>query len=51
MRGDIIAAMNRLHHQLDMARQSLVEKDLDTANDYMKRAETETRRLEQFLGR
>ena len=51
IRGDILAGMNRLHHQLDMARQALGTKDLETANEYMSRADEETARLEKFLGR
>ena len=51
IRVDILAAMNRLHHQLDEARQALGQKDLDTANEYMNRADNETSRLEKFLGR
>jgi serine/threonine-protein kinase len=51
MRGDILAAMNRLHHQLDQAREALAQKDLETANESMKRADADTERLEKFLGR
>jgi serine/threonine-protein kinase len=51
LRGDIVAAMNRLHHQLDEAHQALAQKDLETANEYMNRAENETTVLEKFLGR
>ncbi len=51
IRGDILAAMNRLHHQLDEAHQALAQKDLDTANEYMNRADNETAVLEKFLGR
>ena len=51
IRGDILAAMNRLHHQLDEARQALAQKDLETANEYMNRADVDTERLEKFLGR
>jgi serine/threonine-protein kinase len=51
IRGDILATMNRLHHQLDEAHQALAEKELDTANEYMNRAEEATTRLEKFLGR
>jgi serine/threonine-protein kinase len=51
LRGDIVAAMNRLHHQLDEAHQALAQKDLDTANQYMERADSETTVLEKFLGR
>jgi len=43
--------MNRLHHQLDEAHKALAEKDLDTANEYMNRADNETAVLEKFLGR
>ena len=51
IRGDILAAMNRLHHQLDQARQALAQKDLDTANESMNRADNDTEKLEKFLGR
>jgi serine/threonine-protein kinase len=51
IRGDILAAMNRLHHQLDEAHQALAQKDLETANEYMNRADNETAVLERFLGR
>ena len=51
IRGDILAAMNRLHHQLDEAHQALGQKDLETANEYMNRADADTERLEKFLGR
>jgi serine/threonine-protein kinase len=51
LRGDIVAAMNRLHHQLDEAHQALAQNDLETANDYMNRADSETAVLEKFLGR
>ena len=50
IRGDILAAMNRLHHQLDQARQAMADRDLDTANEYMNRADLDTGRLEKFLG-
>ena len=51
MRGDIIAAVSRLHRQLDQARQALNQNDLDTAADYMNRADADTSKLEKFLGR
>jgi serine/threonine protein kinase len=51
LRGDIITAINRLHHQLDQSRQALAERDLETANEYMNRADSETSNLEKFLGR
>lgn len=51
IRGDILAAMNRLHHQLDEAQKALGQRDLDTANEFMNRADMETTRLEKFLGR
>jgi serine/threonine protein kinase len=49
LRGDIIGSINRLHHQLDTARQALAQKDLDTATEYMNRADNDTARLEKFL--
>ena len=51
IRADILGAMNRLHHQLDEARKAMGQKDLETANEYMNRADGETARLEKFLGR
>ena len=51
IRGDILAAMNRLHHQLDQAHQALSGGDLDTASEYMNRADADTTKLEKFLGR
>ena len=51
LRGDILTAINRLNHQLDESRKALGERDLDTANEYMNRADAETSRLEKFLGR
>ena len=51
IRGDILATMNRLHHQLDQARQALAQRDLDSANEYMNRADADTEKLQKFLGR
>ena len=51
IRGDILTAMNRLHHQLEEARQALGQRDLDAANEAMNRADADTTRLEKFLGR
>jgi serine/threonine-protein kinase len=51
IRGDIVVAMNRLHHQLDEAHQALAQKDLDTASQYMNQADSEITLLEKFLGR
>ena len=51
IRGDILAAMNRLHHQMDMTRQALAQRDLETANEFMGRADADIERLEKFLGR
>ncbi len=51
IRADILGAMNRLHHQLDEARKAVAQRDLETANEYMNRADGETGRLEKFLGR
>ena len=50
LRGDMVAAINRLHHQLDTARQALAQKDLESANESMNRADNDTGRLEKFLG-
>ena len=51
IRGDILASMNRLHHQLSEAQKALDANDLENANLYMNRADEETTRLEKFLGR
>jgi serine/threonine protein kinase len=51
MRGDIVAAMNRLNNEMGEANRALNENDLETANQYMDRAERDLATLENFLGR
>ncbi len=51
IRGDIIATINRMDNDLREAQTALNQNDLDTANQYLDRADTETARLESFLGR
>ncbi len=51
IRGDILAAMNRMNTDLREAQTALNQKDLETANQYLDRADKETTKLESFLGR
>ncbi len=51
IRGDILAAMNRLHNQLNDANRALAENDIHSASEYMDRAEGQVATLEKFLGR
>ncbi len=51
LRGDILAAMNRLDNDINEASQALNRKDPDSANQYMDHAEQELSTLESFLGR
>jgi serine/threonine-protein kinase len=51
IRGDILATMNRLTNDLRDAHTALEQRDLQTAADYMERADKATSRLETFLGR
>ncbi len=51
IRGDILTAMNRLHHQLNEAQRALDGLDIAGANDYMNRADNDVEKLEKFLGR
>ena len=51
IRGDILAAMSRMNGDLREANRALGQNDLQTANDYMDRADRETSTLESFLGR
>ena len=51
IRGDILAAMNRLHNHLDEANRAIAARDIQAANEYMDRAENEAATLEKFLGR
>jgi serine/threonine-protein kinase len=50
MRTDMVAAMNRLRHQLNEAQRALNERDLATANEFMNRADNEVEKLEKFVG-
>jgi serine/threonine-protein kinase len=51
IRGDILASMTRMNRFLEEADRALSQRDLDSANDYMDRANTELAKLESFLGR
>jgi len=51
LRGDIVAAMSRLSNDLREAHAALSQNDLETAEQYMARADKETATLEAFLGR
>ena len=51
LRGDILAAMNRMHNDMTQANSALARNDLETANDYMDRANREIAVMEKFLGR
>jgi eukaryotic-like serine/threonine-protein kinase len=50
MRGDVVGELNRMHTDLREANDALHDHDLDTARDYMDKANEELRKLEQFLG-
>ncbi len=51
MRGDMVAAWNRMNNDLREADRAINDHDLDAARDYMDKANEELRKLEQFLGR
>jgi len=51
IRGDILAAMNRMNSDLREAQTALNQNDLQAANEYLDRADKETAKLESFLGR
>ena len=51
IRGDILAAMNRLNSDMREAQAALGQNDLKTADEYISRADKETVTLEKFLGR
>ncbi|HEX3435862.1 MAG TPA: serine/threonine-protein kinase [Pseudacidobacterium sp.] len=51
MRGDIVAAMNRMNSSMSEANRALEQNNLQTANEYMDRAEKDLATLESFLGR
>ena len=50
MRGDVVGELNRMNNDLREADRALNEHDLDTARDYMDKANEELRKLQQFLG-
>jgi eukaryotic-like serine/threonine-protein kinase len=51
LRGDMVAAQQRMQTDLANAESALQAKDLDSAKKYAGMAETETEKLERFLGR
>ncbi len=51
IRGDVLAAMNRLGNNLRKAQAAIAQNDLQTADEYMERADKDTSTLEKFLGR
>jgi eukaryotic-like serine/threonine-protein kinase len=51
IRGDILAAMNRMHNDMNEADGAMARNDLEAAKDYMERADHEIATLEKFLGR
>ena len=51
MRGDILAAMSRMQNFLNEADRAVSQRDLQSAGDYMDRADHEIATLEKFLGR
>lgn len=51
LRGDILAAMNRLDNDINEANQALKRNDPASADHYMDRADQELSTLESFLGR
>ncbi len=51
IRGDILAAMNRMDNDLHEAQAAVNQGDLETANQYLERADKETAKLDSFLGR
>ncbi len=51
LRGDILAAMNRLDHDMSAANQAMNQNDLASASQYMDSADKELATLESFLGR
>lgn len=50
LRGDIVAAMNRLDNDMNEANRALNQNDPASANQYMDRANRELATLETFLG-
>ncbi|HVT97173.1 MAG TPA: protein kinase [Acidobacteriaceae bacterium] len=51
LRGDILAALSSLNNDLNESNLALTQNDLETANQYMDRADRELGILEKFLGR
>ena len=51
IRGDILASMSRMNADLTEANRSLDQNDLQSAKEYMDRADHEISTLESFLGR
>jgi serine/threonine-protein kinase len=51
LRGDILAALNRLNNDMSQSNVALSQNDLATADEYMDRADKELATLEKFLGR
>jgi len=51
LRGDILAALSRLNNDMSESNLALTQNDLETANQYMDRADKELATLEKFLGR
>jgi eukaryotic-like serine/threonine-protein kinase len=51
MRGDMVGAINRMNNDIREADRAINERDLDSARDYMDKANEELHKLEQFLGR
>jgi len=50
LRGDILAAMNRMNNNLREADSALNRNDLAAAHDYLQKADREIGTLEKFLG-
>lgn len=51
IRGDVLASMSRMDNFLGEANRALNQNDLQTAKDYLGRADKEVSKLESFLGR
>ena len=51
IRGDMLGAMNRMNSYLGEADRALGQNDLETAKDYMEKADRELSKLEGFLGK
>ncbi len=51
IRSDMLASMNRMNNDLGEANRALGQKDLQTANEYLDRADKEISKLESFLGK